>query len=32
MATPVYPTENQRGESRGDDQEALTTNRDGKRA
>ena len=32
MATPVDPTENQRGESRGDDQEALTTNRDGKRA
>jgi len=32
MATPVDPTENQRGESRGDGQEALTTNRDGKRA
>jgi O-antigen/teichoic acid export membrane protein len=32
MATPVDPTENRRGESRGDSQEALTTNRDGKRS
>jgi O-antigen/teichoic acid export membrane protein len=32
MATPVYPTEKQRDESRGDGQETLTTNRDGKRA